>query len=203
MLQPGGRILRKQGAVALYMRYAYVHKPADYECIDYIQTAERTASMSRTMIEKISTAPGKTAASAKGSRPSRPGARPSADSFTLADRVYLKFGRFGTTVIHRLVSVALVALVLVADYLLVLFTAVNVLPNIAVLIQQGTGVTLNARLDMVIAGWLIPVLFIVAAVLVAEIFLMRRLWRAATGLSRTLGRALFALDPHKQMAAHS
>lgn len=113
---------------------------------------------------------------------------------TLGDRVYLKFGRFGTKVIHRLASVAMLALVLFLDYLIVLFTAVNVLPNIAVLIQQGTGVTLDARIDAVIAGWLIPVLFIVAAVLVGEIVVMRRLWRFATGLIGRMGHSLFRLS---------
>jgi hypothetical protein len=99
--------------------------------------------------------------------------------------------------------VALLALVLFADYLIVLFTAVNVLPNIAALIQQGTGVTLNARIDAVIAGWLIPVLFIVAAVFVAEIFLMRQLWRSTIKLTRNMGRSLFRLADQRPQAVRA
>lgn len=138
--------------------------------------------MSRTKPSTIRNSPAVTAPSSSSST-----------QLSLGDRVYLKFGRFGTKVIHRLASVALLALVLFVDYLLVLFTAVNVLPNIAVLIQQGTGVTLDARIDAVIAGWLIPVLFIVAAVLVGEIVVMRRLWRFATGVISRMGHSLFRL----------
>ncbi|MGY4541214.1 hypothetical protein ACVWY0_001123 [Arthrobacter sp. UYNi723] len=143
--------------------------------------------MSRTKSSTIRNSPAVSAPSASSSR-----------QLTLGDRVYLKFGRFGTKVIHRLASVAVLALVLFVDYLLVLFTAVNVLPNIAVLIQQGTGVTLDARIDAVIAGWLIPVLFIVAAVLVGEIVVMRRLWRFATGVTRRMGQSLFRLAGEEQ-----
>lgn len=113
---------------------------------------------------------------------------------SLGDRIFLKFGRTGTAVIHRITAAALLALVLFADYLIVLFTAVNVVPNIAVLVQQGTGVTLDARIDAVVAGWLLPVLFIVAAALVAEVFLLRRLWIAALGLTRRIKQSLFRLD---------
>ena len=146
--------------------------------------------MSRTTTSKTGSSPDRTLAFASPAVPS-----------TFGDRIYLRFGRFGTSAIHRLVSAALLGLVLLADYLIVLFTAVNVLPNIAVLIQHGTGVTLEARIDAVIAGWLIPVLFIAAAVLVAEVFLMRKLWRSATGLNRRLRRSLFRLaDGHRQAA---
>lgn len=114
---------------------------------------------------------------------------------SFGDKVFLKFGRTGTRVIHRVTAAVLLALVVFADYLIVLFTAMNLVPNIAVLVQQATGVTLEARPDAVIAGWLLPVLFIVAMVLVAEVFLLRRLWIAATGLIRRMGRALFRLAP--------
>lgn len=120
---------------------------------------------------------------------------------TLGDRIFLKVGHAGAQVVHLFATLLLFALVLFADYLIVLFTAVNVLPNIAVLIQQGTGVTLDARLDAVIAGWLIPVLFIVAAVLVGEIFLMRRLWLFATNRKQAMGRSLFRMEAETQSVA--
>lgn len=113
---------------------------------------------------------------------------------SLGDKIFLKFGRIGTRLIHRILAAALLLLVLFADYLIVLFTAMNLVPNIAVLVQQATGVTLDARLDAVVAGWLLPVLFLVAAVLVAEMFMLRRLWIAATGLIRRMGKAMFRLD---------
>lgn len=129
------------------------------------------------------------------------GATPVVSGFTLGDRIYLRFGRFGARTIHRIVTVVLLALVLFADYLIVLFTAVNVIPNIAALVQQGTGVTLEARLDAVLAGWLIPVLFIVAMVLVAEVFLLRQLWRSAMKLTRRIGHSLLRLTDQEPIPA--
>lgn len=124
----------------------------------------------------------------------------SARPFTLGDRMYLRFGYPAVRGLHLLATVLVFGVVLFLDYLLVLFTAVNVLPNIAVLVQNGTGVSVDMRLDAVIAGWLIPVLFIVAAVLVGEIFLMRRLWRFAADRLLALAGWLLRLEVEKSPA---
>jgi hypothetical protein len=149
--------------------------------IDY--PSERTASMSRTKTRTIRNTPGGVAVPV-----------PTAEIFTFGDRVFLKFGPQGTRAIYLFVAFLLLVLVLFVDYLLVLFTAVNVVPNIAVLVQQGTGITPDMRIDAVIAGWLLPVLFIVAAVLVGEVFMMRRLWRFARGFIQSMRRSLFRVD---------
>lgn len=119
----------------------------------------------------------------------------------LGEWVFLKFGRSGAKLIHRLSAVALRTAVLFFDYLLVLFTAVNVLPNVAALVQQGTGVSVDMRIDVVLAGWLIPVIFIAAAILVGEVFVMGRLWRFASRLSRKIERALLRDEPKNTGAA--
>lgn len=119
---------------------------------------------------------------------------------TLGDRMYLRFGFPVVRGLHLLATVVVYGLALIVDYLLVLFTAVSVLPNIAALIQKGTGVTVDMRIDAVIAGWLIPVLFIVAAVLVGEIFMMRRLWRFASERLFALAGWLFRLEVEKWRA---
>lgn len=121
-----------------------------------------------------------------------------AGSLTLGDRVYLKFGWPMVKAIHVAATALVFGLVLLADYLLVLFTAVSVVPNIGALIQKGTGVTVDMRIDAVIAGWLLPVLFIVAAVLVGEIFLMRRMWRFAATRLNSLAGWLFRLEAEKR-----
>jgi hypothetical protein len=116
---------------------------------------------------------------------------------TVADRLYLRFGYPAVRGLHLLATVLGFGLVLVIDYLIVLFTAVNVLPNIAALVQKGTGITVDMRIDAVIAGWLIPVLFIVAALLVGEIVVMRRLWRFASERLFALARWLLRLPLEK------
>lgn len=142
--------------------------------------------MARTQINRNSKSPSETAS---------PATRQS-----VGDWIFLKFGRLGAKVIHRGAAFALRGVVLFFDYLLVLFTAVNVLPNVAALVQQGTGVTLEMRVDAVIAGWLIPVLFIAAAILVGEVFIMGRLWRFASRMIGKAEQSLFRLDAAESAA---
>lgn len=113
---------------------------------------------------------------------------------SLGDRLFLRFGRIGAATVHRVALLAMLALVVVLSYLMVLFSAVSIVPNLAVLVQQGTGITLEMRLDAVVAGWLLPVLFLVAALLVAEVFVVRAMWRTARGAGRRLKKALFRLE---------
>lgn len=138
--------------------------------------------MSRSKISRIrSTDDGAAAAAATG-------------GLSLGDRLFLRFGRVGAATVHRVALLAMLALVVVLSYLMVLFSAVSIVPNLAVLVQQGTGITLEMRLDAVVAGWLLPVLFLVAALLVAEVFLVRAMWRTARVAGRRLKKALFRLD---------
>jgi hypothetical protein len=122
---------------------------------------------------------------------SRSGAASTVRDKTVGDRIYGKLGALGTGVLYRVVATVLLALVIFLDYVLVLFTAVNMLPNVAVLVQQGTGVSLDSRIDAVVAGWLLPVLFIAAALLVAEIVLMRGLWRLVARFNSSIALYLF------------
>lgn len=126
---------------------------------------------------------------------------PAAVSLTLGDRLYLKFGWPMVKSLHVATTLLAFGLVLLVDYLLVLFTAVAVVPNLGAMVQKGTGVTVDMRIDAVIAGWLLPVVFIVAAVLVGEVVLMRRLWRFAADRLATLAAALFRLE-HEKRASH-
>lgn len=130
-----------------------------------------------------------------------PSAAPAQARMAPGEWVFLKFGRSGAKLVHRLSAAALRTAVLFFDYLLVLFTAVNVLPNVAAFVQQGTGVTVDMRIDAVLAGWLIPVIFIAAAILVGEVFMMGRLWRFASRLIRRIEQALFRGEPQKAGAA--
>lgn len=123
---------------------------------------------------------------------------PAAGSLTYGDRLYLKFGWPMVKSLHVAATLLAFGLVLLVDYLLVLFTAVSVVPNLGAMIQEGTGVTVDMRIDAVIAGWLLPVLFIVAAVLVGEVFLMRRLWRFAAARLASLATWLFRLEHEKR-----
>jgi hypothetical protein len=96
-----------------------------------------------------------------------------------------------------IVTVLIAAAVLLIDYVVAIYTAVSIVPNIAAMIQQATGVTTGMSFDVVVAGWLLPVIFLTALIFAAEVFLMRALWRASrrvnTSLKRRFGLNLNAL----------
>lgn len=117
------------------------------------------------------------------------------------DKIRLKLGYFGAKAALRIVSVILLLIMALFIYLLVIFTAVSIIPNIAAFIQQGTGIGIDLRLDVVIAGWLLPTVFVVGMVMVAEVAAFRALWRFTTGIIKKMGVALFRIDEEERAAA--
>lgn len=120
---------------------------------------------------------------------------------TVADKIRLKLGYFGAQAVYRMASVALLLILAVFIYLLVIFTAVSIIPNIAAFIQQGTGISIDLRPDVVIAGWLLPTVFVVGMLMVAEVVAFKALWRFTTGIIKKMAVALFRIDEEERAAA--
>jgi hypothetical protein len=77
-----------------------------------------------------------------------------------------------------------------ADYMLVMVTAVSVIPMIGAYLHQRSGTSLGSpTASATIAVWLVPFLFVVVALAVAEIAFMRWLWRAGSGRIASLKHA--------------
>ncbi|MBK3582441.1 hypothetical protein JHN49_01410 [Streptomyces sp. MBT57] len=73
------------------------------------------------------------------------------------------------------------AIVLLADYLLAIITAVVVIPMLGAWLHQQSGAARGALSgDGTIAIWLMPLLFLVALIVAGEIVVMRSMWRWAT-----------------------
>ncbi|MFD7853432.1 hypothetical protein ACFV6B_03935 [Streptomyces microflavus] len=73
------------------------------------------------------------------------------------------------------------AIVLLADYLLAIITAVVVIPMLGAWLHQQSGAARGAlSADGTIAIWLTPLLFLVALIVAGEIVVMRSMWRWAT-----------------------
>ena len=75
-------------------------------------------------------------------------------------------------------SAAYHGLVLAADYLILIATAVYLLPNTAVWLHQESGAA-SLTADGLIAMWVVPLAFLALAVLAGEIACMRAMWRWA------------------------
>ncbi|MFJ1954495.1 hypothetical protein ACIOGT_25075 [Streptomyces microflavus] len=73
------------------------------------------------------------------------------------------------------------AIVLLADYLLAIVTAVVIIPMLGAWLHQQSGAARGAlSADGTIAIWLMPLLFLVALIVAGEIVVMRSMWRWAT-----------------------
>lgn len=75
-------------------------------------------------------------------------------------------------------SAAYHGLVLAADYLILIATAVYLLPNTAVWLHQESGAA-NLTADGLVSMWVVPLAFLALAVLVGEIACMTSMWRWA------------------------
>ncbi|MGW6600524.1 hypothetical protein [Streptomyces sp. NPDC055036] len=73
------------------------------------------------------------------------------------------------------------AVVLVADYLLALVTAVVIIPQLGTWLHEQSGASQGSLTAAgTIAMWLMPLLFLVSLLAAGEIVLMRGMWRWAT-----------------------
>ncbi|MFD4475830.1 hypothetical protein ACFWPU_06910 [Streptomyces sp. NPDC058471] len=73
------------------------------------------------------------------------------------------------------------AIVLLADYLLAVITAMVIIPLLGAWLHQQLGASRGAlSADGSIAMWLMPLLFLVALLVAGEIVVMRGMWRWAT-----------------------
>lgn len=75
-------------------------------------------------------------------------------------------------------SAAYHGLVLAADYLILIATAVYLLPNTAVWLHQESG-AVDLMMSGLVAMWIVPLAFLSLAVLVGEIACMTSMWRWA------------------------
>lgn len=62
-------------------------------------------------------------------------------------------------------------------YLLAMYVSVKVVPNVMVMVQRGTGVPSDADLPLLLAGWIVPSVFMLGLIFVLAVTVMRGIWR--------------------------
>lgn len=97
--------------------------------------------------------------------------------------------RYGSA-LYPLVWVVMEALFALVHLVLALFAATNLVPRIVVLVQNGSGITLDDIPELVVAGWLLPSLFLIALLFVLVLFLCRAIRAAHTRLRGAVRGAL-------------
>ena len=63
------------------------------------------------------------------------------------------------------------------SYIVAVFLASEAVPRIAALVQNTSGVSLDQSVDLVVAHWLLPVVFLSAAMFAVMFVALRSLWR--------------------------
>lgn len=87
-------------------------------------------------------------------------------------------------------AIVIRAATLVVDYLMFMVTAVGIIPMIGLYLHQASGAAQNGLTTSgTVALWIVPLLFVVTLLAVAEIALMRWLWRAG-------GRRIASIREH-------
>ncbi|OLT27041.1 hypothetical protein BJF83_19510 [Nocardiopsis sp. CNR-923] len=108
----------------------------------------------------------------------------------LGVRLRARLGESGTRSVLALVRVGLVLGSGLVCYVLAMFAAVTVVPNLFVMVAAGTGVGPTSSLEMQLAHWLAPSVFLIGLVFVLVLVVMRALWRAQLRLAERARRAL-------------
>lgn len=109
-------------------------------------------------------------------------AGPKTRDLSREERLRLRLGDKGYRASVFGVRAGLLVVVVLVDYFIAFFLAVRMVPTLMAAVQQGTGVTTDMPIEVVIAGWIVPCLFLVAVLFVAGLFAMRSVWRFARKL---------------------
>lgn len=113
---------------------------------------------------------------------------------TFAQRLNLRLGKTGSKGLVKGLFLLMLVVVGLLDYLLVFFLAVSAVPNMMAAVQQGTGVNSTMAMEVVVAGWIVPSLFIVGMMFVLALLVMRSVWRVASKLHRKISVALLGTE---------
>ncbi|NYH53019.1 hypothetical protein HNR06_002608 [Nocardiopsis arvandica] len=108
----------------------------------------------------------------------------------LGARLRARLGESGARSLVAFVRAGLVIGSGLAGYVLAMFAAVTVVPNLFVMVAAGTGVGPTSSLEMQLAHWLAPSVFLIGLVFVLVLVAMRALWRAQLRLAERTRRAL-------------
>lgn len=109
---------------------------------------------------------------------------------SLGARIRARLGQGGAHSLMLTTRIGLMVLSGLAGYVVAMFAAVTVVPNIFLMVATGTGVGPASPLETQLAHWLAPSLFLIGLAFVLVLVVVRWLWRAQRRLSEKARRAL-------------
>jgi uncharacterized membrane protein len=108
----------------------------------------------------------------------------------LGTRIRARVGESGARSVLAAVRAGLVVASGLVSYVLAMFVAVTVVPNLFVVVSTGTGVGPSSPLELQLVHWLAPSLFLIGLVFVLVLVVVRSLWLAQRRLGERARRAL-------------
>lgn len=98
------------------------------------------------------------------------------DAWSVAERLRFKWGMGGVKTLSFLIRLVLFAVLVIVVWTLALTIASGVVPTVAQLVSDGTGVTFESRLDQIVMGLLLPTLFLNGLLFVLVCVSVKKLW---------------------------
>lgn len=98
-------------------------------------------------------------------------------------RIRARLGPSGARSVLMAVRAGLMFVSASAGYVVAMFAAVTVVPNVFLMVAAGTGIGPASPLEMQLAHWLTPSLFLIGLIFVLVLMVVRWLWRVQRRLA--------------------
>lgn len=118
----------------------------------------------------------------------------SASTIPLGDRIRIRFGETGAKGVYGFVRGVLLVATVFLSWILALFAATNLTPNLMLVVSESSGLKANAAFDQVLVSWIAPSLVLVLLVTALVIAVVTWLWKTQRKLGDKARRALLGED---------
>lgn len=112
----------------------------------------------------------------------------------LGDRIRIRWGLNGAKAVLGFVRGGLLLFTVVFSWILALFAATNVAPNLMFVVSETSGLKSNAAFDQVLVSWIAPSLVLILLLTALVIAVVAWVWKAQRRLGDRARRALLGED---------
>lgn len=112
----------------------------------------------------------------------------------LGDRIRIRWGAGGAKALYGFIRGVLLGATVLLSWILALFAASNVAPNLMLVISETSGLKADAAFDQVLVSWVAPSLVLILLLTALVIAVVAWLWKTQIKLGAKARRALLGED---------
>lgn len=112
----------------------------------------------------------------------------------LGDRIRIRWGAGGAKALYGFIRGVLLVATVLLSWILALFAASNVAPNLMLVISETSGLKADAAFDQVLVSWVAPSLVLILLLTALVIAVVAWLWKTQIKLGAKARRALLGED---------